>query len=144
MAALPALVGRDASVDIAEGGREGTDSSLELLHALVSALPWWPENTELGIAFEETYLTLVALQGRIVVRTRYPAVLTEAIAEPVDPAQFGWRAVGDRQIQLIGSTLTETDYGDFLRTLDLTVRQALGERRLTGFIYSIGQPAVAR
>ncbi|GAA1872625.1 hypothetical protein [Myceligenerans crystallogenes] len=144
MAALPALVGRDASVDIAEGDREGTDSSLELLHALVSALPWWPENTELGIAFEETYLTLVALQGRIVVRTRYPAMLTEAVPDPVDPAQVGWRQVGDRQIQLIGSTLTETDYGDFLRTLDLTVRQSLGERRLTGFIYSTTEPAPVR
>lgn len=142
MAALPALVGRDASVDIVEGDQEGTDSSVELLHALVSALPWWPENTELGIAFQETYLTLVALQGRIVVRTRYPAVLTESLADPVDPTQVGWRPVGGRNIQLIGSTLTETEYGDFLRSLDLTIRGSLGERRLTGFVYTLRRPAV--
>ncbi|MBO0607413.1 hypothetical protein [Myceligenerans salitolerans] len=142
MAALPALVGRETSVDIVDEGTEGTDSSPELLQALVSALPWWPENTELGIAFQETYLTLVALQGRVVVRTRYPAVLTESIVEPLDPTQMGWRAVGDRNIQLIGSTMTEVEFGNFLKILDLTVRQSLGEHRLTGFIYSVRQPAL--
>lgn len=142
VAALPALVGRETSVDIVDEGTEGTDSSPELLQALVSALPWWPENTELGIAFQETYLTLVALQGRVVVRTRYPAVLTESIVEPLDPTQMGWRAVGDRNIQLIGSTMTEVEFGNFLKILDLTVRQSLGEHRLTGFIYSVRQPAL--
>lgn len=142
VAALPAFAGREASVDIADEGSEGTDSSPELLQALVSALPWWPENTELGIAFQETYLTLVALQGRVIVRTRYPAVLTENVVEPLDPTQLGWRAVGGRNIQLIGSTMTETDFGNFLKILDLTVRQSLGERRLTGFIYSVKQPAL--
>ncbi|MBL0886497.1 hypothetical protein [Myceligenerans indicum] len=142
MAALPALVGREASVDIVDEDSEGTDSSLELLQALVSALPWWPENTELGIAFQETYLTVVALQGRVIVRTRYPAVLTENIAEPIDPGQMGWRTVGDRNIQLIGSTMTETEFGNFLKILDLTVRQSLGEHRLTGFIYTVKKPAL--
>ncbi|GAB4084972.1 hypothetical protein GCM10028784_16020 [Myceligenerans cantabricum] len=141
VAALPAFIGREASVDIVEGDKEGTESSLELLQAIVSALPWWPENTELGIAFQETYLTLVALQGRIVVRTRYPAVLTDDVVEPVDPGQVGWRPVGDRHIQLIGSTMTETEFGNFLRILDLTVRQSLGEYRLTGFVYAVKQPA---
>jgi hypothetical protein len=142
VAALPALVGRETSVDIADEGGEGTNSSPELLQALVSALPWWPENTELGIAFQETYLTLVALQGRVVVRTRFPAVLTERLADPVDPTQMGWRPVGDRNIQLIGSTMTETEFGNFLKILDLTVRQSLGENLLTGFIYSVKQPAL--
>lgn len=142
VAALPALVGREASVDIVDSDSEGTDSSPELLQALVSALPWWPENTELGIAFQETYLTLVALQGRVIVRTRYPAVLTENVADPVDPIQMGWRPVGDRNIQLIGSTMTEVEFGNFLQILDLTVRQSLGENRLTGFIYSVKQPAL--
>ncbi|WP_125775226.1 hypothetical protein [Antribacter gilvus] len=125
-----------------EDGREGTASTAPLLSALVHALPWWPQDAaELGIAFEDSYLTMRALQGRLVVRTKFPAVRTSRAAEPLDPLQLGWRWSGRTHIQLLGSTRTEAELSHFSDVLDVTVRRSLGEDRLTGFMY--GAPEAA-
>lgn len=134
--ALPAMVGRDVSVDIADGDVEGTACSVPLLSSLVAALTWWPDSQfELGVAFEDSYLTVRAMQGRLLVRTRYPAVRTTWVTEPVDPGQLGWRRSGERHIQLLGSSMTESELAHLANVLDVSVRRVLGEERVTGFVF---------
>lgn len=134
--ALPALVGCDVTVDITDGDREGVDCTPLLLSSLVTALLWWPDDrSELGVAFEETYLTVRAMQGRLLVRTRYPAVRSASAPDPLDPGYLGWRWSGDRHIRLLGSALTETDLGQLAHLLDQSVRRVLGEHRVTGFVF---------